>query len=129
MPGWCQRRPLKFVPTLPAFKPLSSCLFGAGGETFPPIMSEVKEVNLVDHGFMDARIKAIDIAAFLDRVQRAGQEGEYRVAALKEALKHLLDAEPDRARRVLLSLSDPTDEPIPLAPGKGAAGAWPGADS
>lgn len=89
-------------------------------------MSEAKEVNLVDHGFMDTRIKAIDIAAFLDRVQRAGQQDDYRVVALKEALKHLLEEDSDRARRVLLSLSDPTDEPIPAAPGKGAAGAWPG---
>ena len=88
-------------------------------------MSEAKEVNLVDHGFMDTRIKAIDIAAFLDRVQRAGQQDDYRVVALKEALKHLLEEDSDRARRVLLSLSDPTDEPIPVAPGKGAAGAWP----
>ena len=41
-------------------------------------MSEAKEVNLVDHGFMDTRIKAIDIAAFLDRVHRAGQQDDYR---------------------------------------------------
>ena len=92
-------------------------------------MSEATEVNLVDHGFMDARIKAIDIAAFLDRVQRAGQSDDYRVAALREALKHLLEEEPNRAKRTLLSLSDPTDEPIAVAPGKGAAGAWPGPDA
>ena len=82
------------------------------------------DVNLVDHGFMDARIKAIDIAAFLDRVQRAGQDGDYRVGELKKALQHLLEGEVGRAQRVLLALSDPTDEPIPVAPGKGAAGAW-----
>jgi hypothetical protein len=97
-----------------------------GKENVSPIMSKANEVNLVDHGFMDARIKAIDIAAFLDRVQRAGQEDDYRVLALREALRHLLEEDPDRAKRVLLSLSDPTDEPIPVAPGKGAAGAWPG---
>jgi hypothetical protein len=96
-----------------------------GKENVSPIMSKANEVNLVDHGFMDARIKAIDIAAFLDRVQRAGQEDDYRVLALREALKHLREEDPDRAKRVLLSLSDPTDEPIPVAPGKGAAGAWP----
>ena len=95
-------------------------------ENVSSIMSKANEVNLVDHGFMDARIKAIDIAAFLDRVQRAGQEDDYRVLALREALRHLLEEDPDRAKRVLLSLSDPTDEPIPVAPGKGAAGAWPG---
>ena len=31
-----------------------------------------------------------------------------------------------RAEAVLLALSDPTTEPIPQAPGKGATGAWPG---
>ena len=92
-------------------------------------MSELKEVNLVDHGFMDARIKAIDIAAFLDRVQRAGQDNDYRVSALKSALKHLLEQDTNRAKRVLLSLSDPTEEPIPFAPVKGAAGAWQDLDS
>ena len=40
--------------------------------------------DLVELGFMDARIKMIDIAAFLDRVQRHGQEDDYRVRALKE---------------------------------------------
>ena len=98
----------------------------AGKENVSPIMSKANEVNLLDHGFVDARIKAIDIAAFLDRVQCAGQEDDYRVLALREALRHLLEEDPDRAKRVLLSLSDPTDEPIPVAPGKGAAGAWPG---
>ena len=83
-------------------------------------------VNLVDHGFMDARIKAIDIAAFLDRIQRAGQEDDYRVKELKKALKHLLEDDEGRAKRVLLTLSDPTEEPIPVAHGKGAAGAWDG---
>jgi hypothetical protein len=87
------------------------------------------DVNLADLGFMDARIKAIDIAAFLDRVQRAGQEGDYRVRELKKALLHLLDEEEGRAKRILLSLSDPTDEPIPVAPGKGASGAWDSGNS
>ena len=83
-------------------------------------------VNLVDHGFMDARIKAIDIAAFLDRIQRAGQEDDYRVKELRKALKHLLEDDEGRAKRVLLTLSDPTEEPIPVAHGKGAVGAWDG---
>ena len=84
------------------------------------------DVNLVDLGFMDARFKAIDIAAFLDRVQRAGQDGDYRVVEFKKALQHLLDGEEGRAGKVLLALSDPTEAPIPEAPGKGAAGAWQG---
>jgi hypothetical protein len=30
---------------------------------------------------------------------------------------------------VLISFSDPTPEPIAVAPGKGASGAWPGEDA
>ena len=80
-------------------------------------------VNLVDLGYMDARIKAIDIAAFFDRVQRHGQDDDYRVAALRAALPQLLSGEPGRARRVLEALSDQSEEPIPAAVIQGAFGA------
>ncbi len=80
--------------------------------------------DFVEMGFMDARAKVIDVAAFLDRVQRAGQDGDYRVRELKKVLSELSRNEPDRAKQVLLGLSDPSHEPIPAAPGKGAAGAW-----
>ncbi len=73
---------------------------------------------------MDARFKLIDIAAFLDRVQRAGQDGDFRVQALKKAIAHLTKSEPQRAKHVLLSLSDPTTDPIPKATMQGALGAW-----
>ena len=78
---------------------------------------------------MDARIKAIDIAAFFDRVQRHGQGGDYRVAALRAALPELLSEEVGRARRVLESLSDQTEEPIDAATIQGAFGAPLPADS
>ncbi len=81
-------------------------------------------VNLVDVGFMDARSKLIDLAAFLDRVQRAGQEGDFRVQALKRAALHLGSSEPHRAREVLLTFSDPTTEPIARSTMQGALGAW-----
>lgn len=80
--------------------------------------------NLVDLGFMDSRSKLIDLAAFLDRVQRAGQEGDFRVQALKHAITLLQRHEPQRAREVLLSFSDPTDEPIARATVQGAVGAY-----
>lgn len=76
--------------------------------------------------FMDARSKLIDLAAYLDRVERASGEADFRHRALVTALNELGQPGADRARRVLLALSDPTTEPIPMAPGKGAAGAWPG---
>lgn len=81
--------------------------------------------ELLDLYFMDARSKLIDIAAFLDRLDRAGGEADFRLAAFREALRELAGDEPTRAKNVLLSLSDPTSEPIAAAPGKGACGAFP----
>lgn len=82
-------------------------------------------VNLADLSFMDARSKLIDLAAFLDRVQRAGQEGDFRVQALRRAIGLLALDEPVRAREVLLSFSDLTSEPIEKATVQGACGAVP----
>ena len=83
-------------------------------------------VNLVDLGFMDSRSKLIDLAAFLDRVQRAGQDGDFRVEALKNAIALLCNHEPQRAKEVLLSFSDPSTEPIEKATMQGAIGAFKG---
>jgi len=82
------------------------------------------QVNLVDLGFMDSRSKLIDLAAFLDRVQRAGQDGDFRVQALKNALTLLSQDKPQRAKDVLLSFSDPSTEPIAQATMQGAIGAF-----
>ncbi len=83
-------------------------------------------VNLVDLDFMDARARLLDLASFLDRVERAGQMEDYRVKELLKSLLHLTKSGPDRAEAILLSLSDPTVEPIAAAHTKGAAGAWAG---
>jgi len=82
------------------------------------------QVNLVDLGFMDSRSKLIDLAAFLDRVQRADQEDDFRVKALKDAIALLSQDKPQRAKDVLLSFSDPSVEPIAKATMQGAIGAF-----
>jgi hypothetical protein len=82
--------------------------------------------QVLDLYFMDARAKLIDIAAFLDRVDRAGGETDFRLSAFRRALRELDGKEPQRARQVLLAFSDPTTKAIEKAPGKGACGAWPG---
>ena len=74
---------------------------------------------------MDARCKLIELAAFLDRVERAPGEDDFRLRAFREAMGELSRANPDRARQVLLAFSDPTTEPIPAATTKAACGAWP----
>jgi hypothetical protein len=80
--------------------------------------------ELLDLYFMDARAKLIDLAAFLDRVDRGTGDADFRLAAFRTAMKELSGAEPARARAVLVSFSDPSVEPIAKAPGKGAVGAW-----
>ena len=83
--------------------------------------------EVLDLYFMDARSKLIDLAAFLDRVDRASGSPDFRLDALKEAITALDQRDPTRAKAVLLKLSDTTREPIERASGKGACGAWPGA--
>ena len=82
--------------------------------------------QVLDFYFMDARSKLLDIAAFLDRLDRADGEADFRLAGLRKAMQELGKNQPERAKGVLLSLSDPTTEPIPAATTKAACGAWPG---
>jgi hypothetical protein len=82
--------------------------------------------HVLDLYFMEARAKIIDLAAFLDRVQRAPGAGDFRLDVFRRTLKELSQEDGQAAKRVLLSLSDPTTEPIPAATTKAACGAWPG---
>lgn len=96
--------------------------------------------QVVDAYFIEHRARILDLAAFLDRVDRAQSVGEgagaksglqtrptggddFRMAALRRALAVLCDSAPERARRVLELFSDPSTDPIPKAPMKGATGA------
>jgi hypothetical protein len=88
----------------------------------PPSASRPNAI--VDHGFIAVRAKLIDVAAFLDRVERHGSAGDFRCAALREAAALLVDGQPERARRILERLSDPTTEPEEKSSGKAALGAW-----
>ena len=80
--------------------------------------------QVLDHYFMDARSKLIDLAAFLDRVDRAGGEADFRLKAFRQALKELGRKNPQRAKHVLLAFSDPTTKPIAKATTKAACGAF-----
>ena len=82
--------------------------------------------EVLDLYFMDARCKLIEIAAFLDRVDHAEGEPDFRLDAFRQAMLSLSAPGKNRAEEVLVSLSDPTTVPVAKAPGKGACGAWPG---
>ena len=75
--------------------------------------------------FLDARSKLIDLAAFLDRVERCPGEDDFRLRSFRAALRHLSQSDTEKAKAVLLTLSDPTMEPLEAATTKAAAGAWP----
>ena len=81
---------------------------------------------LADLYYMDARARVLDLAAFLDRMDRADGADDHRLRSLRAALATLGDGKPERARRILEAWSDPTDAPAPHADTKGATGAWPG---
>jgi hypothetical protein len=84
----------------------------------------MKREQVIDLYFMEARAKLIDLAAFFDRVDRAPGTDDFRVTALRQALRELSAPQPERAKRVLLALSDPTTEPLSAGTSKAAAGAW-----
>ena len=82
--------------------------------------------QVLDLYFMDARCKLIEIAAYLDRVDRAAGPADFRHKAFHRAIKRLGGKRPVRAREVLRAFSDPTTKPLAKATVKGATGAWPG---
>lgn len=81
--------------------------------------------ELLDLQFIDARHKLLDLAAFLDRIDRHSGAEDFRIAAMKNALPILMEHRPDRARAILNALSDQSTEPIPEAAFQGAFGAPP----
>ena len=89
----------------------------------------MKRSTVTDLYFLEARSKLIDLAAFLDRIERAQGEDDYRLQAFRRALGRLAVRAGDgsggsRAEEVLLAFSDPTCEPVIRADGKAATGAW-----
>ena len=83
--------------------------------------------QLIDEYFIENRTRVLDIAAFLDRLDRAegdGAERDFRMRAFREALSALCDAHPDRTERIQMLLSDPTTEPLERLDQKSARGAY-----
>ena len=80
--------------------------------------------KILDLYFLDARHKLVDLAAFLDRVDRATGKDDFRLHAFRTALTKLSGKRKNKARDVLLAFSDPTTKPIAKATMKGATGAW-----
>ena len=86
--------------------------------------------QLIDEYFIENRTKLLDLAAFLDRLDRAsdGDNGErdFRIEAFREALQALCVQKPGRVTQIQRIFSDPTTEPLEKLDQKSARGAYDG---
>ena len=83
--------------------------------------------ELADEYFIENRNRLLEIAAFLDRLDRADPartSRDFRVRAFTEALSILASREHDYVGRIQRLLSDPTTEPMPALDRKSALGAY-----
>ena len=81
--------------------------------------------QILDLYFLDARHRLIELAAFLDRVERAEGNDDFRLKTFRTALTQLNGKKKNKAKAVLLAFSDPTTKPISAATTKAACGAFP----
>ena len=83
--------------------------------------------ELTDEYFIENRNRLLEIAAFLDRLDRADPgrtRTDFRVRAFREALTVLASSSPDYVGQIQTLLSDPRSEPIPTLDRKSAQGAF-----
>lgn len=96
--------------------------------TLHPRTSPLTQRELIEQHFVEHRTMVLDIAAFLDRLDRAREidaEEDFRLVAFRKAIK-LLDSDvPSRIRAIQTILSDPRSELLPELDRKSAFGAYP----
>lgn len=84
--------------------------------------------QIVDEYFIENRTKLLDIAAFLDRLERAADQEDstkdFRVRVFRKALDLLTEEGNARVLRMQMLFSDPTTEPRAVLDQKSAKGAW-----
>lgn len=83
--------------------------------------------ELIDEYFIENRHRILDIAAYLDRLDRSGEaavKGDFRMRAFIEALQVLATGSFPRTDRIQMIFSDPTVEPRAELDQKAAKGAY-----
>lgn len=84
--------------------------------------------QILQEYFIENRTRVLEIAAFLDRLERssdgAAPAADFRMAALDRALRVLASNDPDKIGQIQLIFSDPTTEPKAKLDTKSAAGTW-----
>ena len=92
-----------------------------------PSPSPLSAPELTDEYFIENRNRLLEIAAFLDRLDRVDpgrSRTDFRIRAFREALNVLAATAPDYVGQVQALLSDPRSEPIPTLDRKSALGAF-----
>jgi hypothetical protein len=86
--------------------------------------SSLTALETVDEYFIETRNRVLELAAFLDRVDRAGGASDFRMRALTDAIAALSGEPASRVSRIQHIFSDPTFELRPALDRKGAVGAF-----
>lgn len=92
-----------------------------------PVRSALTPTAMVDEYFVENRTRLLEMAAFLDRVDRADPtlaRRDFRLRVLADALQVLASAQPDRLVQIQMLLSDPSLEPLAALDRKSAQGAY-----
>jgi len=83
--------------------------------------------RLIDEYFMEVRAKILDVAAFLDRMDRSVDRNaadDFRMLAMRQALQALCAGTSGRVYEIQMTFSDPTTEPLLQLDRKSAFGAF-----
>lgn len=87
----------------------------------------LSQQQLIDEYFMEMRAKLLDVAAFLDRLDRSVErnaEDDFRMMAMRQALQMLAEQATDRVSSLQMLFSDLTTEPLAELDRKSAFGAF-----
>jgi len=85
--------------------------------------------QLIDSSFMECRSMVLDVAAFLDRMDRAQEKDgtdDFRYQALIKSLELLVSKDPSRTKKILMALSDPREGLLKSRDRQNAEGAFEG---
>lgn len=92
--------------------------------------SPMKAIDILDLYFIENRSRLLDIASFLDRIDRydGAEEArtDYRYQAFAKIIELLREPGGGRTKAIQVALSDPTTAPLDSALGLKAWGAWNG---
>jgi hypothetical protein len=84
--------------------------------------------EIIDEYFIENRTRLLELAAFLERIDRSADSSDaredFRMMAFHQALDILASTAPDKMDQVQFVFSDPTIEPRETLDTKSASGAW-----